>query len=319
MTPSKSNTFTLVLSDGRTLAYETYGVCHPNQSTSTAFYFHGLPGSRLEAAAAASHVTRVNLRIISIDRPGFGLSTPRPGRILLDWPKDVAELADHLGLEKFHLLGVSGGGPYVFACLKEIPERIINAAVVCSAWPFDLGTAGMRWATWFLLKTASVSWLQGVVAFLLDWEMGDLARETEHPERFVDAFMKAMSAPDRPAADAEVLQDEVLRAQVIAATREAFRQSSIHSAWEAGLYDDWKFQLSDLDFKGRLEIWHGRLHVNVPVAMAEKAAARMPWATLHLVEDVAHLSLPARYLREILSSLVGVQTSSAAVCMSNVD
>ena len=73
----------------------------------TALYFHGFPGCRLEAKIASPHAAKLGVRIIGVDRPGFGLSSPQPGRGFLDWSKDVAELADHLGLEKFHLIGAS--------------------------------------------------------------------------------------------------------------------------------------------------------------------------------------------------------------------
>jgi len=77
------------------------------------------------------------LRIIAPDRPGMGLSDFKPGRGFLDWPADVVQLADHLGLRRFALLGNSGGGAYVAACAVCIPERVTSAVIVSGAWRMD--------------------------------------------------------------------------------------------------------------------------------------------------------------------------------------
>ena len=62
--------------------------------------------------------------MITVDRPGHGLSDFFPGKTLLDWPDDVIELADHLGFDKFIVEGFSGGGPYALACAYKIPDRL---------------------------------------------------------------------------------------------------------------------------------------------------------------------------------------------------
>ena len=80
------------------------------------FYFHGWPGSRCEPRLLHSVCAELQLRLVAPDRPGLGLSDFQRGRKLLDWPKDVCELADRFGVFRFTVLGVSGGGPYALAC-----------------------------------------------------------------------------------------------------------------------------------------------------------------------------------------------------------
>ena len=92
----------LRLGDGRRLAYCEYGV----RDGKPIFYFHGWPGSRLEAQLAAPTARSYNARLIAVDRPGFGRSDFKRKRTLLDWPRDVAALADSLGLQ----LESSGSG-----------------------------------------------------------------------------------------------------------------------------------------------------------------------------------------------------------------
>ena len=110
---------TLTLRDGRALGYAEYG----DPGGIPGFYFHGHPGSRLEAQLADQAAVETGIRIIALDRPGYGRSDFQPGRRILDWPSDAAEVADQLGIGAVPVLGASGGGPYALACGYVLPER----------------------------------------------------------------------------------------------------------------------------------------------------------------------------------------------------
>ncbi|MFN2624430.1 MAG: alpha/beta fold hydrolase, partial [Chthoniobacterales bacterium] len=85
----------------------------------------------------------VGARIISPDRPGISGSSLHRERTLLDWPPLVRQLADHLGLGEFRMLGISGGAPYVFATAYAMRERVRAIAVVSGAPPIvDLAEHG---------------------------------------------------------------------------------------------------------------------------------------------------------------------------------
>jgi pimeloyl-ACP methyl ester carboxylesterase len=121
------------LPDGRRLAYAEYGA----PAGTPVFFFQGTPSSRL--MHPDEDVTRdLGVRLIMADRPGFGLSDPKPGRTLLDWPDDVVALADALGIDRFGAVGVSGGGPYTAACAYRIPHRLTAAAIVGGSGPVDM-------------------------------------------------------------------------------------------------------------------------------------------------------------------------------------
>src|SRR5215212_10181043 len=77
------------------------------------------------------------LRLIAYDRPGYGPSTPRPGRTVADAASDTAAIADALGIERFATWGISGGGPHALACAALMPERVTAAALLASPAPFD--------------------------------------------------------------------------------------------------------------------------------------------------------------------------------------
>ena len=124
---------TIRLKDGRTLGYAEYGT----PQGKPVFYFHGFPSSRIDWPLFDTDgmAERINARIIAADRPGYGLSDFKRGRKILDWPDDVIELADALHIERFSVLGISGGGPYALACACRIPARLTTAAIVCGIGP----------------------------------------------------------------------------------------------------------------------------------------------------------------------------------------
>jgi len=108
MTPVEPLSFqSCALSDGRLLAYQCYGQVDGRPL----YFFHGFPGSRLQAALLHEQALAAGVCLVAPDRPGFGRSTPDPQRTISGWSADVAQLADHLGHERFGVLGVSCGGP----------------------------------------------------------------------------------------------------------------------------------------------------------------------------------------------------------------
>ena len=124
---SPAPSLTVRLADGRVIAVEEYG----DPAGVPVLYFHGWPASRLEAGL----IPDLPVRMLALDRPGYGRSTPKRGRTLMDWPADVAAVADRLGLDRFHVVGLSGGGPYAAACALALPDRVLGVAMVCPVPP----------------------------------------------------------------------------------------------------------------------------------------------------------------------------------------
>jgi pimeloyl-ACP methyl ester carboxylesterase len=121
---------TVELRDGRALGYEEWG---PGDG----FPILGFGGTTMSRLA---HVGKeapeaAGVRLVLVDRPGYGLSDFQPGRTLLDWPGDVAQLADTLGLDRFAVYGMSGGGPHAAACGFALPERVSTVGLVSSPGP----------------------------------------------------------------------------------------------------------------------------------------------------------------------------------------
>jgi len=118
---------TVTMPDGRAVGVADYGV--PGQTP--VIWCHGGPGCRLEPAPFATEASRLGLRVIGIDRPGYGRSTPQPGRTIGGWVDDALAVADHLGFERFATAGVSTGGAYALAIAASSPRVV--ATVACCA------------------------------------------------------------------------------------------------------------------------------------------------------------------------------------------
>jgi pimeloyl-ACP methyl ester carboxylesterase len=266
----------LVLADQRRLGYAQYG----KPDGQPLFYFHGHPGSRLEARFAHAAAAAAGFRIIALDRPGYGLSDFKPGRTLRDWPADVAEAADTLGIAKFSVAGGSGGGPYALACAWGLPSRVAGVAVISGVGPYQVPgiTAGMRW--------------QNRVGFRLGarWPAlaGVLARSIErgiknHPERTIDALARAMSP-----SDAEIVRRPEVRDLLLDDIAEAFRQGSRGAAWDiVVLGRPWGFSLREIE--PEVHLWQGEDDTLVPPVMARYQASQISKSHLTVFPDEGHL------------------------------
>ena len=116
------------LPSGRTVGFADYG--HPDDPA--VVWCHGGPGSRLDPGYVAESARDAGLRIVGIDRPGYGLSTPHPGRTISDWTQDALTVADHLRIANFVTVGISTGGAYALAVAALAPERVLGVVPCCA-------------------------------------------------------------------------------------------------------------------------------------------------------------------------------------------
>jgi len=293
----------VILSDGRALSYNVYGLNSPSNLVQlNVFYFHGFPASRLEAALWHTSALSQKIRIIAPDRPGMGHSSMQQGRKISDWPKDILELAEHLGIQQFGILGVSGGCPYALACAYDIPQdRLISIAICSGAYPISFGTQGMMFGARALLSVASLS--PSLAAFVMDHGIGKPSRDHTHPEIFEQKIMKEMES--RPSSDKACLADQSLKDIFLDSVRAAFRVSAEGVAWDAKLLAmPWGFDFKDIR-RDKIILWHGKEDINCPFAMAEKAQKLLQNAKLIGFDNEGHISVPVRYLS--LVSLIDIR------------
>ena len=287
--PDKTTGRTLRLRDGRNLGYAVFG----DPGGKPGFYLHGFPGSRLESRIADATAARLGICIIAPDRPGFGLSDFKPGRTITEWPDDLVELADALGIAGFPVMGLSGGGPYTAACALRIPHRLTSVAFVSSMAPVHVPGAkdGMsRQSRAFFALAQRLPW---ITRFAM-WWMGRQANQ--HPGRLLDSMSVGL-----PQADRTVLARPEVRITLEDDIAEAFRQGSRGAAWELALLSrPWGFRLRDIDMD--VHLWHGEADVNVPPAMGRYLARAIPNCRARFYPSEGHLLAVAR-MEEIQAPL----------------
>jgi pimeloyl-ACP methyl ester carboxylesterase len=130
------------LDDGRTVRVHDTGDTIAS-ATLTLVWHHGSPQTGAPLAPLVAAAAERGIRLVSYGRPSYGGSTPKPGRDVASAASDVAQLADALGVDRFAVMGASGGGPHALACGALLPDRVIAVACLATLAPF--GAEGLDW------------------------------------------------------------------------------------------------------------------------------------------------------------------------------
>ncbi|KAI1132043.1 alpha/beta hydrolase fold protein [Nemania abortiva] len=297
---------TLILPDGRTLGYAQYGL----SDGPAVFYLHGLPGSRMEGALFDAPAITPLARIIAVERPGYGLSSPHPNRTILDHPKDVDFLARHLNIDSYAVLCISGGGPYGLACAASLPaDRLKAVSIICGLGPPELGKKGMDWWHW-LGFTIGFRYFPWACRWWFSRETFGRLDLTDQ-QRF-DRFQKEWSKQKKSAhpKDVAALEDPDLVRWLVRNQREAYTQGFDGFAQD-GRLSSWGFgfRIEDIRKDLPIHLWYGKHDTHVPPSHGEGIAARMgPNSKARLrIEDETHGSLTwncrVRALEDLLAAM----------------
>jgi pimeloyl-ACP methyl ester carboxylesterase len=260
------------------------------------FLLHGTPGSRIGPFPRIRKLYEQGVRLITFDRPGYGLSDRRPLRRVADVAADVAAIADELELPQFAVLGRSGGGPHALACAAQLPGRVTRTAVLVGLAPWAAN--GLDWFAGMARSnvgeyTAAAEGRESLVASLSPAARGI----KEDPARLFSAIFEEM-----PESDRMVVADPGIREMLVENYAEAFRVSA------HGWYDDilalrnpWGFNLSDINVP--VLLWHGENDVFSPVSHSRWLARSIPGASLVIEPGSGHFGA-LRVMPDILSSLI---------------
>jgi pimeloyl-ACP methyl ester carboxylesterase len=252
------------------------------------FYFHGFPGSHLEISwfKGAELAEKHHLRLIAVNRPGYGNSESFPGRTLTDWPTDVEHLAKALELESFSILAGSGGGPYALACAYARSKGLDKVVIVSGMGPSHSPEAKKGKA--MLIPKAPKLILKGMSNMVV-----------KKPEKFEANMRKGF-----PEVDQAILDHPEAIMAMMQNLKEAFSSGYNGALEDALIYKQgWGFELSKIETQ--VILWHGELDENVKIETARYVAEQLPDSQMVTKSEEGHLSLIYNHADEIFRTFSG--------------
>ena len=268
------------MADGRAVGYAEWGDARARPVVA----LHGGPGSRLMALGCEQLAGELGLRVVCLERPGFGLSEFAAHRSLLTWADDVADATRALDIDHFFVVGVSAGSPYALACAARLPARIRAAGVIAGLAPPPF---------------AADDEFAQLIARDGDAAEAAARRHFAAMRADIDASTRAMATRDGP--DSDTYRRPDVQERFAATRREAFRQGIEGAVLDLMLvHQPWGFELADVSVDTHW--WHGSLDPVAPLASVREATARTR-IDLRVYEGEGH-AISFVHGAEILAELV---------------
>ena len=282
---------TLTLKDGRTLGYAEFG----DPAGIPIIGFHGTPDSRLMMKTMDKTALINGARLIAPDRPGYGTSQANTHTTLLGYIDDIIELTDSLQIDRFAVLGVSGGGLYPLACAYKIPQCITVAAIISGIGPLRLphSTRDMLRPNKIMFTLGRLS--PALTGFLLP----RLIRSS------LPSMEQHIQKGTSPSAD---LSPEVF-AIMAADQREAIRTGGQGITLDMKLlWRPWGFQFEDVHTK--VYLWHGAADNLAPAMLARHIADHLPDCEATFYPNEGHTDPLTKHIDEIMAKVVSASQSA---------
>jgi pimeloyl-ACP methyl ester carboxylesterase len=280
----------MTLADGRVVGVAEFG----RPDGEAVLWCHGGPGSRLEPMWLGDQARDAGLRLVGIDRPGYGHSPPRPGRTIVDGARDVLAVADHLGIDRFATVGVSTGGVYALATAAVAPERVTAVVPCCAMTDMRFEPARSTMSAPHTLSVWAAPDRESAIAAATD-------SHGLHGEKLTDGGVRAILSDN----DRLLFADPAWMRDAMASFPEMFR-------WGLEGYADdriadgggWVgFDVADI--RCPVVVLHGADDQMCRPVHAEHTVAIVPGASLDLRPGDGHFSIEAHVvptLRELLLS-----------------
>lgn len=272
------------LSSGRTLSFAEYG----DPTGIPVIGFHGTPGSRLALQVISEAAEANNLRVIAVDRPGYGRSDPMSKPSFSRYINDIAELADALSFSKFIAWGTSGGGPFALACAAVLRERVISVGIVSGIGPLrnQHSIDEMIAANRIMFSISRIS--PAVGSFIIS--------------RMIKASLPGMKDHVRnrtsPSPNITLQTFAIIQSD---------QEEAIHNGGKGICFDmtllwqKWDFALADI--QAPVHIWHGDKDNLAPPELARYVASNVPNAKLVMYSGEDHVGPITRHMNEIMQTI----------------
>ncbi len=279
------------LADGRDLAWVEFGM----RDSTPVVAFHGSPGSRYFFDPQQEIALRKGVRLIAPDRPGYGHSTYNPRRTYESWADDVAQLADHVGIDRFAVIGHSSGGPNAAGCARFLGDRLVGCAIVSGVAPPEANVSKDA----MLRMNRYAQRVSRVAPRLMGWAaQAGLRQGQRDPDKALAWMLRTL-----PTCDAAVIEQPEFRAAV----RDELLRPLSATTGRAAIQDlrlelrPWGFHLRDIALP--VDVWHGDLDRNVVLDSGLYQANQIPHATLHRLPHEGHWLIYSHF-GEIIDTLL---------------
>lgn len=274
----------ILLPDGRRQGYAEYGTA----AGSPVLFFHGAPGSRHIHADMAAVAARRGVRLIALERPGYGLSDPQPERSLSGWADDVTALVDALKIAQFAIIGFSMGSAYAMACASKLPLRVMKMALVGTLAPLDApgvleGMSPTCGGLWAIAQSSPDELRKALTPLAASPAVLRAAMSDSLPEWDKNEF-------DKRAAEFDAEYTKTLRGGIEGVASDFVLVSR-----------NWGFPLDGI--RAETHLWCGTADQNAPPAMADYLASILPNNRKIVLQGEGHLALYVHW-DEILEQLV---------------
>ena len=284
----------IAVGDDRQIGFAEFG----DPQGRAVFWLHGTPGARRQIPMEARvYAEQRQIRLIGVDRPGIGSSTPYQYDTVFAFAEDLRTIADTLGIDKFEVIGLSGGGPYTLACAAAMPERVIAAGVLGGVAPVR-GADGISGGVSTLISWAGpVVEVVGGPLRLAASQLIKLIRPIGEPALYAYARIS-------PEADRKLLVRPEFKAMFLDDLLNGSRKQLAAPFADVVVFArDWGFRLDEV--KVPIRWWHGDRDHIVPFEHGQHVVSRLPDAQLTHLPGESHLAGLGR-AEEILDTMVGL-------------
>ncbi|MCV7317496.1 alpha/beta hydrolase [Mycolicibacillus parakoreensis] len=281
----------VAVGEGRQLGFAEFGAPQGRAM----FWLHGTPGARRQIPLEARlFAERENIRLIGVDRPGIGSSTPYQYETVLQFAGDLRTMADTLGVQKMAIIGLSGGGPYTLACAAAMPDRVVAAGVLGGVAP-STGPDGLSSGLMTLAAIASpVIEVAGGPLSVVASGVIRLIRPVASPAVWLYGRIS-------PEGDRQLLARPEFKAMFLDDLLNGSRKQLAAPFADAVVFArDWGFRLVDVGVP--VHWWHGDADHIIPFSHGEHVVARLPHAKMYPMPGESHLGGLGR-AEEILTTL----------------
>jgi pimeloyl-ACP methyl ester carboxylesterase len=284
----------IAVGDDREIGFAEFG----DPQGRAVFWLHGTPGARRQIPMEARvYAEQRQIRLIGVDRPGIGSSTPHQYDTVFAFADDLRTIADTLGIDKFEVIGLSGGGPYTLACAAAMPDRVVAAGVLGGVAPSRGADAIGGGVMAFGSKVAPVLEVAGYPITLAAVSLVRLARPVASPA--LDLYGRLS-----PEADRHMLARPEFKAMFLDDLLNGSRKQLAAPFADVVVFArDWGFRLDEV--KVPVRWWHGDRDHIVPFEHGQHVVSRLPDAQLYHLPGESHLAGLGR-AEEILNTMVGL-------------